>query len=136
MNTLKHHGVLGMKWGVRRYQRKDGSLTPAGKKHVAAEADKKATKPMTARQKAQSMSNDELNAAIDRKKKEKEYISLSGDAIEQGNAFVANMMSRFGTKAVQSFVDSIAGKGGQAAASALLKKVLPPEIFKVIYTKK
>ena len=31
-NELMHHGVKGMKWGVRRYQNKDGSLTPAGKK--------------------------------------------------------------------------------------------------------
>lgn len=32
---LAHHGVKGMKWGVRRYQNEDGSLTEAGKKRYA-----------------------------------------------------------------------------------------------------
>lgn len=31
-SELYHSGIKGMKWGVRRYQNKDGSLTPAGKK--------------------------------------------------------------------------------------------------------
>ena len=32
MSEIKHYGVKGMKWGVRRYQNKDGSRKPAGKK--------------------------------------------------------------------------------------------------------
>lgn len=33
-NKLYHYGVKGMKWGVRRYQNKDGSLTKEGKQRV------------------------------------------------------------------------------------------------------
>ena len=31
-NELYHHGIKGQRWGIRRFQKKDGSLTPAGKK--------------------------------------------------------------------------------------------------------
>ena len=31
-DELQHHGIPGMKWGIRRFQNKDGSLTSAGKK--------------------------------------------------------------------------------------------------------
>lgn len=37
-NELYHHGIKGQKWGVRRYQNEDGTLTPEGKKRYAKES--------------------------------------------------------------------------------------------------
>lgn len=44
-NYLAHHGIKGQKWGVRRYQTKDGSLTAAGKKRYAKDNGKKKPTP-------------------------------------------------------------------------------------------
>ena len=44
MNELQHHGILGQKWGIRRYQNPDGSLTPEGQARVAKRMQKKDTR--------------------------------------------------------------------------------------------
>lgn len=37
MNEIYHHGIVGMHWGIRRYQNSDGSLTNAGRKRYLDE---------------------------------------------------------------------------------------------------
>ena len=34
-SVIEHHGVKGQKWGVRRYQNPDGTLTEQGKRHIS-----------------------------------------------------------------------------------------------------
>lgn len=45
-NELYHYGIKGQKWGVRRYQNKDGTLTPKGKKRVSEEYKKYSVKAL------------------------------------------------------------------------------------------
>lgn len=45
-NTLYHHGIKGQKWGVRRFQNEDGSLTPAGRKRYDDDTSNTKTKSM------------------------------------------------------------------------------------------
>lgn len=85
-NYLQHHGILGMKWGVRRYQNKDGSLTTAGKKRVAKlDAEREAltgkksnsSDPAPKKRTIHDVPDDELRKMVERRRMENDYLSLT-----------------------------------------------------------
>lgn len=68
-NELRHWGIKGMKWYVRRFRNPDGTLTEAGKKRYGPRARQD-------RKKASEMTDEELRKAIDRMNLEKNYRNL------------------------------------------------------------
>ena len=69
-DELYHHGILGMKWGVRRYQNKDGSLTPKGKKRYSEDYNESRN---IKRKGIKRMSNDDLRKLNNRDSLERPY---------------------------------------------------------------
>lgn len=74
-NSLKHFGIPGMKWGIRRYQNSDGTLTAAGKKRYGSlEGLKRSQKNEAKKHRAaSSFTESELKEEISRQKLEKEW---------------------------------------------------------------
>lgn len=64
---LSHHGIKGQKWGVRRFQNKDGTLTSKGKKRYRTDYETE----------AKNMTDDELRSRIARLTNEKRYMDLT-----------------------------------------------------------
>lgn len=116
-DTIYHFGIKGMKWGRRRFQNKDGSLTPAGKKRYgdeSSDSDSSGAKPPTmtikrpgssssSKKKVSEMSDEELRNRINRMNMEKQYAQLSKELSggsgsntnqNKGKSFVGEISSR------------------------------------------
>lgn len=89
-DSLKHHGIKGMKWGIRRFQNKDGSLTPEGKKRYEEDyesAKQRALKSGSAKDVLKfkgDLTNQELQNAINRIGLERQLSSMNPGLIKSG----------------------------------------------------
>ena len=90
---IVHHGIKGMKWGVRRFQNKDGSRTAAGKKRERNDdsAHDDYNKAHSGKS-VKSMSDAELRSRLNRLQMEKQYKQLSSTDVNKGKEFVSKSL--------------------------------------------
>lgn len=130
-NELYHHGIKGMKWGIRRFQNADGSLTKAGKKRYGDGDDKNTseTKPAKPKQppehipkkQMKSMTVEELKARIDRLNLEQDLRKLENSVYPQrGKKFVLDVLEKSGKNITEQLTTLAMG----SVANKVLQEVM------------
>lgn len=94
-NELYHYGILGMKWGVRRYQNKDGTLTNLGKKRKQEDIHEDYARAHS-KKSIKSMSDAELRNRNNRLQMERQYQTLTKKA-RKGKKVVTALIATAGT---------------------------------------
>lgn len=92
-NVLKHHGIKGQKWYVRRYQNEDGTLTEEGKKRYTTTEGKGKSKTTIIPEKVSDLKGE----ALDKYNKDisTKYLDRPQEVVNNGKSFVDNLANIF-----------------------------------------